>query len=499
MKNLKTYCFLILVTLLTLFAFKLNLAPLSYLHSWNQISTLTTTNEILKDPSLWYQSKQLLYRLDLIDLPLEARFIRYQEFPLYHLVSALIFKFLNNLEAASRIISIVFWLLAAYLVFKIGKSITQEISTEKSCGYLSLIFYLCSFPFIYYGQAIMSDMAMTSMSIACLFFILKFNQSESKKYLYFAAISLSFAALFKSYAIVFCPLFLFIAWKKTKLKNIQSIVSPMCCCLIACLPVALWHLYCFSQAGQQEVASHSIAKIFESLLSFNFYKVFFNYFIRYLGHLGLISILYFLFSSKLRFSQNKSTNLELIFGYLGLAFIYVILTADKIIDHDYYCLIFFIAFFWIGEIAAIENLKRIPIKFHHLFIILLILPNFAFSLHKFKKATRNNNDVIECSKIMRDKSAPEEMVAYLSSASRQNALAYYSDRRGIKAEFTRYPISAYREQGAKYLLLDLSDSELNQIQNYIKSPNLELIFQTDKLVDSKKQRMHCRIYKITNL
>ncbi len=277
-------------------------APVTgYLHSWNQVTTLVLIKQIAENPISFSEPKDVVTRVtwqpDNGDIDMQdrsARFIIYEEFPLYHLISAAISILSPTLEGGARLTSVFFFFFGA-----IGLHSLSRRSANSQTALYTLLLYVTSFPFLYYGQAVMSDMAMVAAAIWGINFLSLYTEKREKLVLYAAAGSLAISGLFKSYGIVLVLSFLYLYLYKHRWRLVGltfSRLSLLVC--ISILPAVLWHAFAYVQGGVQEFGSHSVSAKLRELSDPLLYRSLVNTWFRYLGYLpGIFLILAALFKS----------------------------------------------------------------------------------------------------------------------------------------------------------------------------------------------------------
>jgi len=317
----------------------LSLPPTGYLHSWNQISTLAASRSILTAPSSWYQTRDVVTRVtwekpgEQIDASdREKRFIVYEEFPLYHVLLATISTLGFSLEASGRVLSLVFFFLGGVGLYYVARSILPE-----SVSTFSVLLYLTSFPFLYYGQAIMSDIAMVTCAIWGVCFLRNWEERGRNAWLVAALSLFALSGLFKSYGIVLLGIPL------VSIGRTKGVQRALFYSVLAVAPVLAWHVFALGQVGHQEFVSHSLNAKFDMLSSSRLYASLFKVYFRYLGYIaGAVLLLYGATRLMGRIRADGTVSLPLwVPTWLVISVLYGLLTVDKLPDHDYYFLLVF--------------------------------------------------------------------------------------------------------------------------------------------------------------
>jgi hypothetical protein len=118
----RRYLLLILGIAATLLCLAARSKPIGYLHSWNQITTLTHISAIVDDPASWHlpydRVTPLPYPIKTIQVAKPyVDFRVFEEFPLYHLLAAAVSYLGMSVEDAGRILSLLFWALGAIGIY----------------------------------------------------------------------------------------------------------------------------------------------------------------------------------------------------------------------------------------------------------------------------------------------------------------------------------------------------------------------------------------------
>jgi hypothetical protein len=100
----------------------------------------------------------------------------YEEFPLYHMIAAKSGRFGLSLEKSGRLLSVISFILGGFGIFALSRFLTTPILAS-----ISTLLWSISFPVLYYGQSIMSDMSMTAFAIWSFYFLARFLKQTTKK------------------------------------------------------------------------------------------------------------------------------------------------------------------------------------------------------------------------------------------------------------------------------------------------------------------------------
>ncbi len=491
--------FIVLISGSLLLILSLGNKPVGYLHSWNQVTTLSHIREIARDPEMWKNPIDVVTRLSAHPVPklisLEAPysdFRIYEEFPLYHLLSAHLSKSGISLENSSKIISILSFFIASFGIY----SLTMAVSSYQS-SITATILWCISFPVLYYSQAIMSDIGMTAFTIWGLYFLVKYIRNESYKTAISGLICIAISSLFKSYGLLFMISWVYIFFRK------KRFLSGLFLCALFSLPVLSWHIWTLLQEGHQEITSHNISDKIKILFSAQFYLTLQKYLFRYLGILpGIVLLIYLL-----QFLGKKSKvnpNEFLLFLLWGVpSFIYLIFTAEKLPDHDYYFLLIAPGFFVMSGLALNYFWNSYNSKNYqkYLFIgyVVIVLSPLPQTYLSLKKSLKENHDVIVCSDTISQMVPEKNLVGYLSDVSRYNSLAYYAGRFGLIIEDQNFPLSHYLGYGMNHIAVNLPDEDFEVFSNWLnqqKDIETKKIIHLDTLLDFKSRKRNCGIWEI---
>ncbi len=493
-KILNFYILILLVAYLVILIQRINTPPTGYLHSWNQITTLVNVDDLASDSSHIGYQRDVMTR---VTWESKDRFRIFEEFPLYAFISAKLSNIGIPTFLGARIISLFSFFLLGYSIYRLTKS--NNLKQDQSALYITTILLLSCSPYLFYGQAIMSDMAMTSCLIFGITLLSEYYSNKQKKLLIFGIVFLILASLFKSFAIFWFPLVFFIFYNNT--RPILSLLKAILVIALMSSPILSWHIWCSLQDGNQEYLSHSITNKLSFIFSSGFPLIILKRLCLFFGEclVLFISLYYFLqgrIFEKLRLNDFIP---PLIIPSLLLGFLYLLATADKLSDHDYYylpiaalltpCIALFISY--ILRVTESNNFNKLQI----VLLIILCCGSF-FALKRFEKATRANFDVLECSEIIKIKTSESDLIAIYTDVSRYNSLAYYAERKGVVVENTAFPISKYKSFGADFLLLNLEENESKSFKEtfLIDFKNLNNVFSL-KLKDFRKRDRICELFK----
>jgi hypothetical protein len=478
--------------------------PTGYLHSWNQISTLSTARAIAENSTPWLRPVDVVTRLSWLPSEGEKEFIEsgdafvaYEEFPLYHIALSHISKLGLSLEQAGHGLSI-----SMFLLTLLGFSRLLKSSTEKA---IALFIFATSSPLVYYGQAIMSDMSM----LCCVvwFFTFRANSKDSRTNDIISCVILAIGGLFKSYAIIFSLVFFL---EHAKRITVQKALRALLLCFFCCAPVLYWHYFSSQQIGHQEAISHSLIAKADVLLSIELYKTFAQMLFRYLGYLPatiLLIVLLILLLRRIGLIGESIDWLNLawfddrqwIAQWLICGSVFLLATTDKLLHHDYYYLLLAppVIILAARALLILESwcFERAGLRVAGSILIIFALSNIGFSVKHVRKATRINPDVDQCAELLRTNSEPNALFGVLSDVSRFNSIAYYGRRNGITIENDSIQLERYQRLGMRYLLINLDPEGAAHYASWIEGQNSGMTL-LDSLVlkDFKKRDRICNLY-----
>ncbi|HMO18770.1 MAG TPA: glycosyltransferase family 39 protein [Oligoflexia bacterium] len=503
---------ILLISSIIVFSLSFNKKPLSHLHSWNQITTLTHIKYLANGLVSWTQPLDTITRIsshpEIKKIEIKEPFSDfriYEEFPLYHVISALTSIILNlQPENAGRIISILCFILGGFGLFKLCK-VFSPLKTYSQESLYSLLLWSSSYPITYYGSAIMSDIMMTAFMIWSAYFFILFNQFKKTSTLITGLLIASLASLSKSYGILaVLPYILLPFIQKAKPPNQKIKKSYVILLILSILPVIVWHSWTLQQAGAQEVFSHSLSQKLNAISSPGFILSLQKYFFRYLSYLPGVVFLYY---SVIKYGSIKSIKNEifvLLLSWIIGCICYLIFTADKIEDHDYYLLPLSPGLFLIAGFGIKHVREKIAEKTNKTLLIsaitaLIYLSPAPINLTNLIKALKENPDVIPCAELLKENVPGRDLSGILTDSGRFNSITYYGERFGLKIENTEFPVSHYMPYGIKWLLINLPEEEYAKLSLWVqKQPEIgeEGLRKLLSLYDSKKRSRTCALFSL---
>jgi hypothetical protein len=455
-----------------LFAQGIAARPTGYLHSWNQISALTVIRQLSYEPQSLLAPTGVIAR---VTTPVvagstpEERFFNFQEFPLYHGIAALVATLLGwmgvSLEVAGRLVSILFWALQWCALRRLMR---ERQYLERS---LVDLVYLCSFALVYYGQAIMSDVAMAAMGAWAVERAVSWRAIGGTQRLVVGALLIVASSLFKSYGLIFAIPVMVIAWPRftTTRARCRAIVAAV----LVALPVVAWHTYAQFQGGYNEVSSHDITTKLHTLINPKLYKSLWRDYTHFVGLIPGVAAIGIGVWSYARGRKRNDIPCWILPWALALP-PYALATLDKLIDHEYYVLPFAVPLVALVGIVlgsaiaqASEGSQRRGVWCGGL-TLALVTTQLTMTYRSVSKAQRENPDVVMCADIVQRATQPGDLVAFLSDTQRYNSIAYYAERRGIHVEGFAFPAERYRREGAHAFVFALDPDGQDQARRWIK-------------------------------
>lgn len=473
----------------------LSTPPTGYLHSWNQVSTLATVRAIAESTTSWTRPRDVVTRVMWLNPPgrlvTDDDFVVFEEFPLYHLIVAAGTSIFGSAEIFGRVTSLLFMILGGVGLLRLLSRTTETRATQYT-----LLLYFTSFPVLYYGQAIMSDIAM----IACAIWTVE-RLDAYRRYGKWQDLALSVffcvvASLFKSYGVIFALMYLPEMRRTEEANPIVRIAKWASLASLLVLPVVSWHLFASFAHGHHEVVSHSAYEKLNALSSVALYRTTWKMYFRYLGYIPGAVMLIYLFIGQKRASPTWVRH------WMWIGVLYMILTADKLLHHDYYFLVIAPPVFWYSA-EALRAFEKWAVQRNGnqlrvaLFISLVIASNAVCSWKGLEKARRINPDVTACALEISTHTKADEFIATLTGVQRYNALAYYSRRLAINVEGREFPLSRYSRAGARTLVVNLPEDEFNDYDRWIRQQLGKASNAKFNLQDFKGRDRICALYALS--
>ena len=139
-----------------------------------------------------------------------------------------------------------------------------------------------------------------------------------------------------------------------------------------------------------------------------------------------------------------------------------------------------------------------------------LITQLAITYRSVRKAQRENPDVVVCADVIRQATAPSDIVAFLSDTQRYNSLAYYSGRRGLHVEEFAFPVDRYVRHGAQVVVIALSAAQQDAARRWVTSGrrksrdssersearNVELVAEAKSTYDFRGSPRMCEVYRM---
>ncbi|MDD2943200.1 MAG: hypothetical protein PHC51_09580 [bacterium] len=509
------------------FAFRtIDQVPLGYLHSWNQITSLSFVDSVRTMPERWYETRDVTTRVtwEKEGIAIDSgdryqRFIVYEEFPLYHILAAFVADMVDTISSgilpgvsasviAARTLSMIFFMaMVVGLLYRGGHLVRGE-------RFFLLFLVTSSFPLVFYSTAPMSDVAMTCGIIFSCLSLEKYCRCRKRGdsgriWFLLSVLFLGIATLFKSYAVVWMPALIvqYSAEERGRYRgrtSYRSLAGVILLVVFVSLPVFVWHFWPRS-IGHSEVISHVFWRKLEVVFSGQIISVIWKNWFRYFGYLtGLLTLAFLVLKYILgRLADSRILPLSIPVEIASLAAVtgivifpaeriflifslpYLFLSADKLPHHDYYffpvvmllCPVVsrFLAQLAVGVQGVIADKGRTAI------VVIFIVLSTGISVSKVLKAQRVNSDVVQCAKLVSDSTVDSELIATWTDLSRYNSIAYISGRKAVNIEGEAFHPNRYRRAGASVLVIDLPKNEYPMAHEWAVSHGVSAPYLTQAM------------------
>jgi hypothetical protein len=486
----------------TLLTLSLHTRPIGYLHSWNQITTLTHIAAISEDPTTWNAPYDTVARLPAEARQLEVKkpysdFRIFEEFPLYHFLAAAVAQLGVSAEDSGRIVSLVFWAVGGCGVCALGRLFSPPLVAA-----LALLLYCCSFPVAYYGVAIMSDTAMVALWSWSLFFLARSRALLTGTSIIAGLMCALLSGLFKSYGLI-----ALIPWGLTIVSAVRSsttgaghdtpqryIWSTGIGIIVAAAPTLAWHMYAGLHSGHQEFESHSVTQKLSMITSGSFWNALQKGYFRYLSYgPGVVALVAGFFWIR----AHRYREIPMALWYAAIAgVVFIALTGDKIPHHDYYLLMPAVPL--VVVVAHITNftVERLSYRVRGLALVGLFASIAAPSFLNVHKALAENRDVITCAEFVATLTQPDELIGVYSDSSRYNSITYYAQRFGVRVEGTTLPLGRFSRVGVRQIVVNLSPIEFDRFHQWATRQSATAQLHRIEARDYKGQPRVCGVYPL---
>jgi hypothetical protein len=218
--------------------------PLADWHSWRQADTASVTRIYLNEGIDILRPRY--YDISSIQSgifnPKGLRLVEFPVFNIIHLLFVNTFKFLT-LEEAGRLVSIVFSMISAYLVYLLGK---RFISVW---GGVLAAFFFAFIPYnIFFSRVILPEPMSVTFSLLAIWFFVIFTDKKALWAFYISALFFALSLLIKPYNILFLiPPIMYLYFKKFGIRNTfidgKSLIRVLTYLLIVIAPFFLWRIW----------------------------------------------------------------------------------------------------------------------------------------------------------------------------------------------------------------------------------------------------------------
>lgn len=487
-----------------LLSLSLHTRPIGYLHSWNQITTLTHIVAIVENPFTWSLPYDTVTRLPPADTAIVVAppfndFRIFEEFPLYHILSAVIARLGITAENAGRILSLAFWALGACGMYAFGRP-GRTFPLHKNVAWLTLLLYCCSFPVAYYGVAIMSDTAMVTLWTWSLAFLMRSQHLQHIPSILAGLGCAALSGLFKSYGLLSLVPWILTAlgtFKDTLAVNPhRSTIRLMTIAFgvaVASAPTLCWHLFAILHSGHQEFESHSLSRKLSILATGGFWNALQKGYFRYLSYLpgALVIVAGIFWLRAKRYCEVPSV----IWMSAATGVVFTLATADKIPHHDYYLLMPAIPLFVIAAHIVNFAVGTLPARYRTSTLAVIFIAISIPSFLNVRKALSENRDVLACADLVVSRTSVHDLVGVYSDISRYNSIIFYARRFGLRIEGTELPLHPYHSAGARYVVTNLTHTEFERFDGWLVKQNARNIGRITAS-DYKGHPRVCALYEL---
>jgi hypothetical protein len=475
--------------------------PLGYLHRWNQVTTLAMSRGIAAEPRSFFAPRDVTSLVSWEHPGAEPdpadrvrRFVVFEEFPLYHGLTALLSATGLPLEVPAHLLSIGFWLLGLFGC----RALAEGVAAAPARAFAAVT-YASSFPLLYYGQATMSDIAMLAALAWAVVRLRAWAEGAPDRHLVWAALWFCLSALFKSYSVVFVLMIPYASWVRERRIVPRGFVTGLL--FAAAAPVLGWHLYAAFQEGHQESASHSIAAKLDGMLRLDLFTLTARRFLRFAGPAATLGVLVWAIRERRNWRGAGDRRFWWLHSFTICLALYLAATSDKLPDHDYYYLLAVPVFVTLAA-AAYSRIWESPAcatSAGQALFVAALLTSFLVSARNFLKATKVSPDIVACADLLAAGTAPDEIAAVLATGERYNAINYYAGRLGLFVQGTTFPLRRYQNAGASVLVVDLEPSELAQVSDWLRKQlrGSRVIAASAGLEDFAHKRRVCQVYRLS--
>ena len=159
------------------------------------------------------------------------------EFPLLHLVTAIVWRIVGVSDAAGRLVAVAFSLAAVWMIYLLGRRLFS-VAVGRGAAFL-LAF---SPSFVYFGRTLLSDVPMVTFSIGAVLGYAAYFQTNRRLHAIGGAVCLAFAGLTKVPAILILGPIVWLGWlaRRWRLVRDTEFVVGL---IVAFGSIAAWYLH----------------------------------------------------------------------------------------------------------------------------------------------------------------------------------------------------------------------------------------------------------------
>lgn len=359
------------------------------------------------------------------------------EFSGYNFVIATFYYIFGINEIIGRLLSIFGWLVAVVLIYKIG----LELGLKRIAAYSAVLFYTFSPLSVLISRSFQPDQWMITMSLAGIYFILRWYTDPKIFFFILSSISVSISALLKVPSLIFTvfPVMYVIYKLNGKLLDSKKLIYLA----TVAIPSFFWYLFAISTRQSQAAAgASSVSNWFglEVFLNTKYYSNIFGF--EYNLVLLPVGIILFLIGTSTKLKKGQS----FLYWWLGSIILYFLIFNKHNMTHEYYHLpLLPIATIFIG-IGA----QKVFEKFNNLILsrgwILVIISFVIFALmlpptiSRAYKPIDRFRFVPETAAAIQRLTKPNDLI--IGSMDAGPTLVYYAKRNGWAFDINRENSSA---------------------------------------------------------
>ncbi len=217
--------------------------PVADWHSWRQVDTASVTR-IFMDRGLNLLNPQYYDVSSIQTGYYNGEGLRLVEFPVFNFFHYIFAKALPfvSLEVSGRLTSIVASVITTYLLFLIGKKLVGSMAGLVSA------FYFAFMPFnIFFSRVILPEPMATMFAILGVYLFMKYISSESKIFLFTAAIAFALGILVKPFVAFYGVVPVYLAIRKYGIIGTIFNIPLLIALDIAMIPFFIWRIYIFDK------------------------------------------------------------------------------------------------------------------------------------------------------------------------------------------------------------------------------------------------------------